>query len=291
MTTALVLSGGANLGAVHVGMLRALVEHGVVPDLIVGTSVGALNGAYISSRWHRDGVAGLDAIWTGLRRQDIFPTNLLGGFLGFVGRADHLVSSDGVRRVIERELGFDRLEQAPIAVHVVATDLLTGIDRRFSSGPAVDAILASTAIPAIFPPVVIDGVPYIDGGVVNNTPITHAADLGATTIWVLPAGTACGLAKAPTSALALSLHALSLLINRRLQRDIESLQHRCDVRVLPPLCPVTVSPTDFGQARQLIDRAYTDAGAWLRSHRAAPTGSRVDRAAVLDHGHHTPSEP
>ena len=244
MTTAVVLSGGANLGAVHVGMLRAIVEHGVVPDLIVGTSVGALNGAYISSRWDREGVAGLDAIWTGLRRQDILPTNLVGGFLGFVGRSDHLVSNDGVRRVVERELGFDRLEQAPIPVHVVATDLLTGIDRRFSSGPAVDAILASTAIPAIFPPVVIE---------------RHSVHRRR-----------CGEQHADHP-------------RRRARGD-----HH--LGLTGPVCPVTVSPTDFGQARQLIDRAYTDANAWLHSHAQTSTGSRASQAATLDHGHHVPGK-
>lgn len=285
MTTAVVLSGGGNLGCVHVGMLRALIEHDVVPDLIVGTSVGALNGAYMSSRWHRDGVSGLDDVWVGLRRQDVFPTGVLGGFVGFIGRSDNLVSNEGLRGVIRRQLGFERLEQAPIPLHVVATDLLTGLDRRFSAGPAEDVILASAAIPAIFPPVVVDGAPYIDGGVVDNTPISHAAERGATTIWVLPAGTACGLDDVPTSALAIALQAISVLVNRRLQRDIERLQARCDVRVLPPLCPVSVSPTDFGQARQLIDRAYHSSMAYLGpdSHRRT---WRADPATALDHLHH-----
>ncbi|MEO6651570.1 MAG: patatin-like phospholipase family protein [Ilumatobacteraceae bacterium] len=284
MSTAIVLSGGANLGAVHVGMLRALIEHRVTPDLIVGTSVGALNGGYVSSRWTPAGVAGLDDVWTALRRSEVFPTRLFGGLLGFIGRSDHLVSNDPLRNLVRTQLQFDRLEQAPIPMHVIATDLLTGIDRRFSAGPADEAILASSAIPAIFPPVVIDGIPYVDGGVVDNTPISHAADLGASTIWVLPAGTACGLAEAPTSALAIALQAVSVLINRRLQRDIERLQGHCDVRVLPPLCPVTVSPTDFGQARQLIDRAYHRSMAALDSPDMAHVW-RSDAAGVLDHPH------
>ena len=281
MRTAVVLSGGANLGAVHVGMLRALIETGVHPDLIVGTSVGAINGAYISSRWTPDGVAGLEQLWVGMRRSDVFPARLIGGLLGFLGRSDHLVPPDGLRRLVERNTEFARLDEAPIPLHVVATDLLTGLDRRFSSGPTVDAVMASAAIPAVFPPVEIDGVPYIDGGVVNNTPISHAVELGADRIWVLPAGTACGLAEAPSSTLAIALQAVSVLINRRLQRDIATFQERCDLQVMPPLCPVTVSPSDFGHAKQLIERAYLSSVTAVRS---GATG-RGDLAASLDHGH------
>lgn len=283
MTVGIVLSGGANLGAVHVGMLRALIEHDVTPDLIVGTSVGALNGAYISSRWDGDGTAGLDDVWTSLRRQDVFPTRLISGFLGFIGRSDHLVPNVGVRRLVRRELDFDRLEDAPVPLHVVATNLLTGVDRRFSTGPADDAIVASAAIPGIFPPLSIDGAPYIDGGVVNNTPISHAADLGATTIWVLPAGTACGLERAPTSALAIALHSISVLINRRLQRDVDELQGELDLRVLPPLCPVTVTPTDFSRARELIDRSYEQSMAAIGAGGARPLQGA---SGLLDHPHH-----
>ena len=281
MTTAIVLSGGANLGAVHVGMLRALIEGGVRPDLIVGTSVGALNGAYMASRWTPDGIAGLERVWAGMSRSDVFPTRLFGGLLGFIGQRDHLVPPHGLERLIGRHTEFVRLEDAPIPLHVVATNLLTGLDRRFSSGPTVEAVMASSAIPAAFPPVVIGDVPFIDGGVVNNTPISHAVELGADRIWVLPAGTACGLEAAPTSALAIALQAVSVLINRRLQRDVRLFQDRCDLHVLPPLCPVMVPPTDFGQAKHLIDRAYLSSVGALRSG----ADGHGDLGASLDHPH------
>lgn len=280
MTTALVMSGGGSLGAVHVGMLKALIEHGVVPDLIVGTSVGAVNGAYISSRWSADGVAGLDAVWSSMTRASVFPTRFLGGFLGFIGRRNYLVPSSGLRRLVSQHAEFQQLENASIPLHVVATDLLSGIDRRFSAGPTVDAVLASAAIPAIFPPVIIEGKPFIDGGVVNNTPISHAIDLGATEVWVLPAGTSCGLDAAPTSPLAMALHSVSLLVHRRLQRDIGEFQEDCTLHLLPPLCPVSVSPTDFDQGRELIDRAYASSVEWLGSDHAG-----CDLSAVLAHPH------
>lgn len=281
MTTAVVLSGGANLGAVHVGMLRALVEADVRPDMIVGTSVGAINGIYMASRWNASGVDGLDALWSQLTRSTIFPTRLIGGLLGFVGKRDHLVPPDGLRRIVERHVGFTRLEDAPIPLHVVATDLLSGLDRRFSTGPSVDAVMASAAIPAVFPPVKINGVPYIDGGVVNNTPISHAVELGADDIWVLPAGTACGLDEAPSSTLGIALQAVTVLINRRLQRDIAIFQDRCAMHVLPPLCPLMIGPSDFGQARQLIDRAYLSSVDWIHS----PHDESCDQSALLTHPH------
>lgn len=281
MTTAVVLSGGANLGAVHVGMLRALIEAGIRPDLIVGTSVGAINGFYIASRWNAVGVNGLDSVWADMRRSTIFPTRLVGGLLGFLGKRNYLVPPDGLRELVEEHADFVRIEDSPVPLHVVATDLLTGIDRRFSTGPAVDAVMASAAIPAVFPPVMINGVPYIDGGVVNNTPISHAVDLGADDIWVLPAGTACGLDEAPESTLGIALQAVTVLINRRLQRDIEIFQDRCTMHVLPPLCPLMVGPSDFGQARHLIDRAYLSSIDWIRS----PRDESCDLAGLLTHPH------
>jgi NTE family protein len=279
MPTAVVLSGGANLGAVQVGMLRALIEREVQPDLIVGTSVGAINGAYIADRWNIEGATGLGEIWMGLRRSQVFPTRPIGGFFGFVGRRDHLVPADGLRRIVRRHVGNRRLEEFAIPLHVVATDVRSGVDRCLSAGHALDAIVASASIPGVFPAVRIDGSSYIDGGVVNNAPLSHAISQGATTVWVLPAGYACGLDHAPSSALAMALHAVSLLINRRLQLDIERFEGSCDVHVLPPLCPVAVGPTDFGQARQLMERSYASSVEWLAgTHAEAPS-------AVLDHTH------
>jgi NTE family protein len=215
-----------------------------------------------------------------MSRSTIFPTRLLGGLLGFIGRRDHLVPADGLRRLVKRHAEFTRLEDSPIPLDVVATNLLTGIDRRISSGPAIEAVLASAAIPAVFPPVTMNGVPHIDGGVVNNTPISHAIELGAEEVWVLPAGTACGLKEAPQSVLGIALQAMTVLINRRLQRDIEVFKDRCAMHVLPPLCPLVVGPTDFGQSRHLIDRAYVSASEWIRS----PDGS-WEPDELLTHPH------
>lgn len=260
MTTAFVLSGGGNLGATEAGMLQAFEDVGIRPDLIVGTSVGAINGAWLAGRRPAEELA---EIWRHLRRSDVFPADPLGGFLGFAGVSDHLVSQRGLRRLLQRNLDFDRLEDAPIPFHVVATEVLSGADVLLSAGPAIDAVLASSAIPGVFAPVEVDGVAMMDGGIVNNTPISHAVALGADEVWVLTTGYACALSKPPGSALGMGLHAVTLAIQQRLALDVERYADRCDLRVVPPPCPVTVAPTDFSQADSMIAHAYEDTAAWL----------------------------
>jgi NTE family protein len=280
VTTAFVMSGGASLGAIQVGMLQALVAHGVRPDLIVGTSVGALNGAWLAGAKDED-LSRLADLWRGLTRSTVFPANPLTGLRGFAGQGDHLVSGHAIRRLIAQNLRFDRMEDARIPLHVVATDVLTGEDVRLSTGPAIDAISASAAIPGLLPPVQVDGRPLMDGGTVNNTPITHAVELGADTVWVLTTGSACALVEPPHSALGMALHGLTLAINNRMVLDIERFQGSIDLRVAPPLCPLTVSPADFGKAGELIGRAARQTADWLAE---GPVG--VEGAKVLEpHGH------
>jgi len=152
--TAFVLAGGAALGAMQAGMVHALYERGIVPDLLVGTSAGALNAALLASRPPTAATAGeLAAIWRGLRRSDVLPlrpATLLGGL---AGRRDHLVPDHGLRRLATRHVQFERLEQASIPLHLVAFDLLSGNEVRLSDGPAVDAVLAAAAVPGVLPPV------------------------------------------------------------------------------------------------------------------------------------------
>jgi NTE family protein len=124
-------------------------------------------------------------------------------------------------------------------------------------------VLASAAIPAVFPPVTIAGRVLMDGGVVNNTPISNAVDAGASRIYVLPTGYACALPRAPRSALGMTLQAISLLIEQQLVRDVEDFQDRVDLRVIPPLCPQPVLPADFSKAALLISRARASAAGWL----------------------------
>jgi NTE family protein len=264
VSRAFVLSGGASLGAVQVGMLEALFERGIAPDVIVGSSAGAINAAFIASREPTVQTAReLGAVWRGLNRGSIFPLNPVTGLLGFVGRGTHVVPSGNLRRLIERHAGFDRLEDARVPLHVIVTDLLSGRELRLSTGPAVDAVMASAAIPGVFAPVSVDGDLLIDGGVCDNTPISHAIELGAEEIYVLPTGFSCDLDAPPRAALNMLLHAMSVMLAQRLYVEIELYRERARVIVLPPPCPQHVQPIDFSHAGELMDRALAESRTFL----------------------------
>ena len=263
MTTAFVLSGGASLGAIQVGMLLGLADEGITPDLIVGTSVGAVNGGWIASRPDATGIGALADLWRSLSRKDIFPTHPISGLLGFLGRSSHLVPSSGLRRLLSNQLEFARLEDAPIPFHVVATDVISGTDVLLSSGDAVDAIAASAAIPGIFPPVNINGRDLMDGGVVNNTPLSQAVALGADRVWVLPTGYSCDLPGSPQTAMTMALHALTMTVNHRLATDVARFEREVDLHVIRPLCPVATSGADFSHAATLIERSHAATREWL----------------------------
>ncbi len=264
MTTAFVLSGGGNLGSLQAGMVRALYRQGITPDVIVGTSVGALNGAWLAARGPRADVEELVDVWMSMRRADVFPAEWFGGIKSLVGRRDHLISASGLRRVLHRHLGNLKFADMLIPLHVVATDISTGHDVLLSHGDIIDAVCASAAIPGVFPTVRIDGRTLVDGGVVNNCPISQAIELGASTIYVLPCGYACSLSKPPSGALAIALQAISLLIQHRLLLDFERYRTTTDLKIVPTLCPLNISPTDFTQAGRLIDEADELTTAWIQ---------------------------
>src|SRR4051812_49171365 len=112
--TAFVLSGGASLGALQVGMLEALYEQGIAPDLLVGTSVGALNAAFVASRPQSPQTAReLGRVWRELQRQDVFPVSLSALVGGVCGRRDHLVPDRELRRFIRRDRGVCDRAHAP----------------------------------------------------------------------------------------------------------------------------------------------------------------------------------
>ena len=263
MTTAFVFAGGGSLGAVEVGMLRALVERGLRPDFVVGASVGAINAAYYAGAPDADGVEHLAAIWRGLRRSDVFPVSMVQGAFGFLGGRASLVDPSRLRALVARELPYERLEDARLPCRIVASNVLDGSEVVLSSGPAVDALLASAAIPGVFPPVELGGKHLIDGGISSNTPLSTAIELGAKRVIVLPTGCACALEKPPRRALAVALHALTLLIARQLVVDVLRWRERCEIVVVPPLCPVKSLPYDFSASRELIERAEASTHAWL----------------------------
>jgi NTE family protein len=286
MITAFVLSGGGSLGAVQVGMLQALTERKLVPDLLVGTSAGALNAAYVAG--HGTGRQALEELarsWAGVRRRDIFPMDPLRHVLALAGSRSSLYSDQGLRRLVASHLSYSRLEDSAIGVHVVATNLLTGEEVLLSSGDAVSAVLASSAIPGVLPPVQRDGLTLVDGGLADNTAISQAVALGADRIYVLPTGIACALTEPPAGALAAAVQALSFLTQQRLISDVAHFAHPVELNVLPPLCPLAVSPTDFRHSYELIERARHATGRWLDSD--GPPRPHPERFLSLhDHIHH-----
>ena len=261
--TAFVMAGGGSLGAIQVGMLRALAAHRVVPDLLVGASVGAINSAYFGWSPDAEGVAGLEKIWRGITRGTIFPFSPVRSVLGIVSVGDSLVKPDGLRRMLRRNLPYERLEETKVPVYAVATDILSGTEVVISQGNAIDALVASAAIPGMFPPAKVGEREVVDGGVASNTPISVAAALGATRVVVLPAGYACALGKRPRGPLGVVLNSLNHIMCRQLVVDVERFQRDIEVRVVPPLCPLQVSSSDFSRTEELMDSGQSTTEDWI----------------------------
>lgn len=205
--TAFVFAGGGSFGAIHVGMLHALARRGIAADMVVGSSVGALNGAYYAGNPTIEGIQQLEAIWRGLRRSEVFPLSWR-TIMGFLYRRDFLIPSDGLRQLVDQHLTYRNLEDAKVPVHIVATDILSGGTVVLSEGSAAQAIIASAAIPAAFAPVHFNDLYLADGAVSSNTPVTVAVARGARRLIVLPTGYACALDKPPVGVVANALHAL-----------------------------------------------------------------------------------
>lgn len=283
MTTALVLSGGGSLGAVQVGMLRALADQQVTPDLLVGTSVGALNAAFVAG--HGVTPAGVDAlagVWRGLRTRSVFSLDVRYAVAALAGRRSAVLADRGLRHLLGAHLPFTRIEDAPVPLLVVASDQLTGREVVLAAGDAVSGILASCAIPAVFPAVEAAGTTLVDGGLANNTALSVAVAAGADTVYVLPTGYACALPRPPRTPLGAALHALTLLTHQRLVADLALYADQVDLIVLPPPCPLRTSPASFSRAPELIERAHRDARRAL-----ATTGGRrrqPDRVVAV-HAH------
>jgi len=279
--TAFVLSGGGSLGAVQVGMLKALFESRVAPDLLVGTSVGAVNAAWVAARPHAEGIDELGEIWLGLRRQDVFPLNPLMSAAGLLGRSNHFIANDSLRAILDTHIPYERLEEARVPLHVVVTDLKTGRATIFASGPAVATLLASCAIPGVFPPVTLGRRAYVDGGVANHTPVTVAIDLGATDIYVLPVGYPW-LNREPTNALGMALHALARIVEQKLEAEVAAHQDTANIHVMPVLDIADVSPADFGRTRELIDWGYRSARRSMGAATSESAPARAKRQMRLD---------
>jgi NTE family protein len=263
LRTAFVFAGGGSLGAVQVGMLQALVKHQIRPDFVVGASVGAINCAYYAGKPNSAGVVDLRDIWLGIRKEDVFPVSLRTTLASIVRRRNYLVDPGGLQHLISSRLPFRDFKDAAIPCHVVATDIYNGYDIAFSEGDAHKAILASASIPSVFPAVQYDDRFLVDGGVASNTPVSAAVALGAKRVIVLPTGFSCSITEPPRTIVATALHALNLMIMKQLVRDTEYCGDKAEIVVVPPLCPVKVTPYDFSQTRDLMDRAEASTDKWI----------------------------
>jgi NTE family protein len=242
------LAGGATRGAAQVGMLVALTEAGIRPDLIVGTSIGALNGACYSQDPTLDGLDHLASLWMGAPRSQIFPLSPRTIAQNVWQRSGYVLDNQGLREWIRASIHHDRLEHFPIPLHAVATDARTGCPVVLSKGDSVQALLATSAIPGVFPSVVVGDTELHDGAVSANTPLSQAVALGATRIYVLPTSPADS---APTSP-------LWQLLDRLFGRPAaaEEFDHPPDVTVhwLPAPRPAD-NPVSFRASRRLIAEA------------------------------------
>lgn len=261
--TAFVFAGGGSVGAAEVGMLAPLLEHGERPDLVVGASAGAINALYFAAAPTSAGVEQLAQLWCELSRADVFPFTRFHGIMALLGRRPALLDPAALRRTLVARIPVRRLEDTVIPCHIVATSLRRGDEVVLSTGSAIDALLATTAIPVLFPPHRVGDELLTDGGVSANAPIATAIALGATRVIVLPTGFPCAVRAVPESLPATILHTFSLMIARQLGADIHRVPAGVSLRIVPPLCPMHVAPHDFSQARELIDSAAAQTRIWL----------------------------
>ena len=263
--TAFVFAGGGSFGAIQVGMLHSLAAHGISADMVVGSSVGALNGAFYAGDPTLRGVERLADIWRGLSRNDVFPMNWR-TVLSFLWRRDFLISHDGIRKLIDDHIPYRNLQDAKVPVHIVTTDIISGDAVVLSEGSTSEAIVASTAIPGAFAPIPYKNYYLADGAISSNTPIQVAVQKGAKRLIILPTGHACATQAPPVGAVANALQALTLLIARQLVSELEGLDPGIEYFVVPPLCPLVGSPYDFSRTSEHIARAIETTDAWLAQH-------------------------
>ncbi len=282
--TALVLAGGGIRGAVQIGMLQVLAEHGFLPDRIYGSSVGAVNSVAFAGDPTPSGVERMARIWTGLTSDDVYPQSRLHGPWLYFQQRDSVYSNWGLRKIVEEEIAFERLEESVVPVEVVATSLTDGRERWFTYGPAVDAVLASAAIPALFPPVEIDGELFIDGGVVNNVPIRRAIDAGATTIVVLLCSPPVYEPSKPKRPVEAMLNALFISVHARFARDMAHLPPGVEVILCAGSEGGSRDFDNFSTTEALIAEGRKEASEVVRRYGLGRSGSALASAGAGSDG-------
>lgn len=272
---AFVLGGGGHLGAHEVGMLRALLERGIVPDLVVGTSIGAINGAAVAADPTTDAVARLSEVWTRIERSDAFDASIVGRLATLARSRTHLHDNHTLRALLEESLPVRRIEDLAVRFECVAACIETASERWFASGPLVSAVLASSAVPGVLPPVEIGGEHFLDGGIVNSIPVGRAAALGAREIYVLHVGRVEQPLEAPRWPWQVGLVAFEIARRHRFFGDLAALDENVDVHVMPTgrrTSPPGFSGLRFGDTSKIPDHiasAYEASVRYLDEERRA----------------------
>ncbi len=268
---AFVLGGGGQLGAHEVGMLRALIERGIVPDLVIGTSIGAINGAIIAAAPNTQTVERLGRVWTRIERSDAFAGSMFGRLTTLARTRTHLHANDGLRALLADAVPFENIEELPVRFECVAASIESASERWFASGNLVDAVLASSAVPGILPPVEIDGEHFLDGGIVNSIPVGRALALGATTIYVLHVGRIDRPLEPPRWPWEVALVAFEIARRHRFLGDLAALPDDVEVHVMPTGQSDPPRYTDLSQLRyrdtskipEHIENAYVASARYL----------------------------
>ena len=268
MKTAFVLGGGGVLGAYEVGMLRALAEARIQPDVVVGTSVGALNGACVAA--DPDGAAAwLGEVWQGDAVQQAFSETIFGQVARLARSGTHLHSIEPLRQMLEEALPGSDFADLELPFHCVAASIERAHAHWFSSGPVVPAVLASCAVPGLLPPVEVDGEHFFDGGLVDSIPVGRAVSLGADTIYVLHVGRIERPLTVPRRPWQVGLVAFEIARRHRFHEEMAALPSDVRVHVLPS--GGNGRPPDLAQLRYRdrtnvstsIERAYLASAGYL----------------------------
>ncbi|HVT41566.1 MAG TPA: patatin-like phospholipase family protein [Acidimicrobiales bacterium] len=256
--TAFVLAGGGSRGAVQVGMLEELIRRDIRADRVFGASVGAINGAAYAGNPTLAGAERMADIWRAVKGTDIFPRGTFDGPWAFLQKRAAVHANTGLRAIIEAGVDFENLEDALIPVEVVTTSLTDGRERWIAHGPAVEAILASSAIPSIFPPVTIDGDVLVDGGVVNNVPISRALSAGCERIYVLLCGPLHYHPPPPKRPAEAALTAFFVAVHARFVRELAALPPGIEVVVFSGGGEPASQYRDFSATAALIDEGRAE---------------------------------
>jgi NTE family protein len=232
VTTAFVLGGGGLLGAHEVGMLRALAEAGIRPDIVVGTSIGAVNGAFIAA--DPDGAARrLADLWGGESLGAVFSETVFGRAVRLVRSGTHLHAIEPLRKLLADTLPAEDFTDLKLPFHCVAACIEDATARWFSSGPVVSAVMASCAVPGLLPPVEIDGSHYFDGGLVDSIPVGRAVTLGASCVYVLQVGRVESPLPVHARPWEVGLVAFEIARRHRFHEEMSALPPGVEVHVLP----------------------------------------------------------